>query len=262
MYLTEVFFHNTRPKNTDEQILLLNQVIEQWRYNGQLIGREIPLFLAAHTQEKENGFALRIVCPEQQSLLPEYNNAEVDRALAEAEKCGLILTSFQIIADDLNSDMTYEGHHPAWQVLYTTYLQSCSPLHSGDDLTPIPLYKQLQDIPHLSQDIIKWQENWQACDQLQMNGSVLEKQALHEISGTDGNLFKHGYHLTQEIERYTGIPTYYYLYRVGGESLKTEKNRHCPICRGKWALDRSLFDIFYFKCDNCRLVSNLSWNWQ
>ena len=43
-------------------------------------------------------------------------------------------------------------------------------------------YKQLKNQPHLSQDLIKWQENWQACDQLQMNGSVLEKESLSEIS--------------------------------------------------------------------------------
>lgn len=147
-------------------------------------------------------------------------------------------------------------------MLYTTYLQVCSPLHSGDRLAPIPLYKQLKTIPHLSIDIIKWQENWQACDQLQMNGAVLEKQTLAEISDTAGNLFKHGYYLAQEIERHTGIPTFYYLYRVGGESAKSESARLCPLCGGEWRLPTPLFDLFTFKCDDCRLVSNFSWNWQ
>ena len=53
---------------------------------------------------------------------------------------------------------------------------------AGEDFSPIPLYKQLKNQPHLSQDLIKWQENWQAFDQLQMNGSVLEKESLNEIS--------------------------------------------------------------------------------
>ena len=34
---------------------------------------------------------------------------------------------------------------------------------------------------------------------------------LSEISDIHGNLFKHGYYLTKEIERHRGIPTYYYL---------------------------------------------------
>ena len=259
MYLTDVFFINNAPEKAEQQIPLLNRVIDQWRYNGQIIGREIPLFFA--TQENEHGFGVRVVCPEQQSLLPEYNNTEVERALAAAEKCGLIFDSFHIVADDVNSDSTHQGDEPAWQVLYTTHLQSCSPLHSGDDLTPIPLYKRLKNIPHLSQDLIKWQENWQACDQLQMNGAVLEQQALHEISSTDSNLFKHGYYLTKAIEQHCGIPTYYYLYRVGGESLSAEQNRRCPLCNGKWTQNPPHLGIFHFKCEQCRLVSNLSWSW-
>ncbi|QLB13118.1 putative nucleic acid-binding Zn ribbon protein [Bisgaardia hudsonensis] len=262
MYLIETFFsyQYNNHNNLENLSYLVNQIIEQWRYNGQIIGREIPLFVA--NQENEQGFAVRVVCPEQQSLLPEFNNQEVNNAIEQAESAGIFLDSFHIIAEDLNSDTTHTGIKPSWQILYTTYLQSCSPLHSGEDLLPIPLYKQLQKTPHLSMDIIKWQENWQACDQLQMNGAVLEKQALYEISDTQSNLFKHGYYLAQDIERNTGIPTYYYLYRIGGENLITEKQRRCPICHEEWILNKPLFDLFHFKCDHCRLVSNLSWHWQ
>ncbi|OOR95169.1 hypothetical protein B0186_11390 [Canicola haemoglobinophilus] len=259
MYLIEVFFtyQQTKDSPVNNVTYLINQIVEQWRYNGQIIGREIPLFTA-----DQGFFALRVTCPEEQSLLPEFNNAEVNKALEQAESAGIIFDSFQIIADDLNSNMTYQGEQPTWQVLYTTYLQSCSPVHSGDDLLPIPLYKQFKNIPHLSMDIIKWQENWQACDQLQMNGSTLEKQALNEISEFDSQLSKHGYHLAQEIEKHTGIPTYYYLYRIGGKDLESEQQRLCPSCQQQWNLDKPLFNIFHFKCDHCRLVSNLSWHWQ
>lgn len=260
MYLIEVFFRHRSSDDSLAKVPLMNKVIDQWRYNGQIIGREIPVFPAE--QDTQTGLAARVICPEQSSLLPENNNVEVNNALAQAEKCGLFLDSFQIIGEDLNSDITFTSDKPQWQVLYTTYLQVCSPLHSGDRLAPIPLYKQLKALPHLSMDVIKWQENWQACDQLQMNGAVLEQQALAEISETGGNLFKHGYYLAQEIERHTGIPTFYYLYRVGGESAAAELARRCPLCGGNWRLTSPLFDLFAFKCDDCRLVSNFSWNWQ
>lgn len=259
MYLTDVFFQNQRPELWQQQTLLLNQVIDQWRYNGQIIGREIPLFFAK--QEQLQGFAVRVICPEQTSLLVENNNENVENALLEAEKCGLILDSFQIAAEDLNSDET-DSQQIEWQLLYTTHLQSCSPLHNGENLAPIPLYKQLKNQPHLAMDLIKWQENWQACDQLQMNGSALEKQALAEISDTQTHLFKHGYALRQEIEQHSKIPTYYYLYRVGGDSLESELNRCCPLCKGDWKQPQPILDQFHFKCDQCRLISNLSWNWQ
>lgn len=259
MYLVEVFFDNQAPTATLEQSHWINQVIEQWRYNGQIIGREIPLFFAQ--QQEQQGFGLRVICPEQHSLLPENNSQPVQQALWQAEQQGLWLDSIQIIADDLNSDSTCSQSPPPWQIIYTTYLQSCSPLHSGEDFMPIPLYQQLKNQPHLAIDLIKWQENWQACDQLQMNASGLETLAIEQMADTGSSLFKHGYALAQQIENHTHIPTYYYLYRIGGTSLAQEQQRRCPICQKKWHLSSPLFDLFHFKCDDCRLVSNLSWNY-
>ena len=250
MYLIEPFFKLTALENDiGQQSRLLNAVIDQWRYNGQIIGREIPLYLTE--EDGEQSFAMRVICPEQDSLLPENNNQSVNQAMEHAEKSGLNFQGFQIIADDLNSDGTAECSQPAWQMLYTTHLQSCSPLHSGDDFSPIPLYKQLKNQPHLSQDLIKWQENWQACDQLQMNGSALEKESLSEIAEVNSTLTKHGRYLAAEIEKGSGIPTYYYLYRVGGHSLESEQQRCCPQCGDHWALNAPLFDVIYFKCDQC-----------
>lgn len=255
MYLVEVFFHCSPAQ--ESHLGLINQVIDQWRYNGQIIGREIPLYFAE--QENQSGFAVRVTCPEQHSLLPEWNNLPVQQALQRAENAGIRLDSLQIIADDLNSDSTYAEAKPEWLVFYTTHLQSCSPLHHGTDQQPVPLYKLLKQHPALSMDLIKWQENWQACDQLQMNAAGLETVALAEISEHNSQLSKHGIALAKEIEQHTQIPTYYYLYRVGGTSLAQEQQRHCPCCKKEWRLAAPL-GIFYFKCDNCRLVSNLSWS--
>ena len=52
-----------------QQSRLLNAVIDQWRYNGQIIGREIPLYLTE--EDGEQGFAMRVICPEQDSLYPK-----------------------------------------------------------------------------------------------------------------------------------------------------------------------------------------------
>ena len=120
MYLVEVFFQNKHSAPLLAQVPFINRVIDQWRYNGQIIGREIPVFIAE--QEGEMGLATRVICPEQSSLLLENNNVEVDQALAQAEKCGLFLDSFHIVGEDLNSDVTFEQEKPEWQVLYTTHL--------------------------------------------------------------------------------------------------------------------------------------------
>ncbi|WP_439238979.1 Zn-ribbon-containing protein [Lonepinella sp. BR2919] len=257
MYLIDIFLQNKQPERYQQQFILLAELIDEWRYNGQILGREIPVFKAE--QEDLFGFGIKVICPEQHSLLPEHNNSEVNRCLENLQKCGVFLQSFQIVADDLMSDQTNQND-PTWQVLYTTYLRSSSPVVNGDNLAPIPLYKIAQNQPHLSLDLIKWLEDWQACDQLQMNGSVLEKSALLEISDINSHLTKHGRALCQEIEQATNVPTYYYLYRIGGDNLSAEQQRRCPCCGGEWRLNTPIADVFYFKCDHCRLVSNLSWN--
>lgn len=265
MYLVEVFFSydltqakqpTSLPTNQDA-VGLINQIIEQWRYNGQIIGREFPIFY--DEIDKTRGFHLRVICPEQQSLLPYYNNEHVNRTLIAAADAGLFLHQISLVAEDLNSNISHQHESPSWQILYTTHLHTCSPLFSGDEFLPMPLYQTLREHPALSMDLIKWQENWQACDQLQMNGAVLEQQALQQISDLDSPLSKHGYHLCQEITEATKIPTYYYLYHLGSRDHQQEKQRKCPRCGQDWLLEKLLFNLFHFKCDRCRLVSNLSW---
>lgn len=266
MYLVDIFFHydsNKKPANEPQQdaVSLINQIIEQWRYNGQVIGREFPLYY--DETDNKRGFSLRAICPDHQALLPYYNNDNVNRTLIKAADNGVYLHQISLVADDLNSNISHQAEDeqslPAWQILYTTYLHTCSPLFSGDSFLPLPLYQELQQHPSLSMDLIKWQENWQACDQLQMNGSALEAQALQQISSPDSTLFKHGYHLCKEISDATQIPTYYYLYHLGSRDHEQEKQRKCPLCKQDWLLEKPLFELFHFKCDHCRLVSNLSW---
>ncbi len=95
-----------------------------------------------------------------------------------------------------------------------------------------------------------------------MNASPLENVALNAIADVNSDLAKQGRSLCRDIEIHTKIPTYYYLYRVGGETLEKEQHRTCPSCQQVWKLPTPLHGIFDFKCDHCRLVSNLSWDFQ
>lgn len=62
----------------------INQIVEQWRYNGQIIGREIPLYL--EQLDKTHGLVVRLICPEQQSLNSKYNNDLVNQSLFQAQQ--------------------------------------------------------------------------------------------------------------------------------------------------------------------------------
>ncbi|MDH2924077.1 putative nucleic acid-binding Zn ribbon protein [Nicoletella semolina] len=237
-----------------DPVLLINQVVNQWRLNGQIMGREVAV-----THRIENAqaqFEVHLCLPEQVSLFNENNNVFVSEALLQAEENGVALEAFEILGRDYQAEET-SCTVSEFQLLYTTHLDSCSPLYNGETFQPIPLYN-LSDYPELTEKLIKWQENWQACDQLQMNGGVLEMQALAEISEYHSQLSQQGLELAKTVEKITHIPTFYYLYRLGKDVVQ-EQQRHCPNCQGHWRLAEPLHDIFHFKCDRCRLISNLSW---
>ncbi|KMK52361.1 hypothetical protein RO21_01250 [[Actinobacillus] muris] len=241
-----------------DPVQLINHIVEQWRYNGQIIGREVGITYHQGVEDAE--FQLRVAVPEQESLAPKWQNERVAQAIAYAEEQGIVWQSVEIIGRDYNAEQTSPLSRPNFQLLYTTHLDSCSPVYNGEDFCPQPLYR-LGISAELSEAIIKWQEDWQACDQLQMNGSVLETAALAEISDHSSHLSRQGQRLCRQLEQQTAIPTYYYLYRLGKNS-ELEHNRRCPSCHGEWRLPEPLHGIFHFKCDHCRLISNLSWEVQ
>lgn len=241
-----------------DPVNLINQILEQWRYNGQILGRELGV--THHQQSERAEFQAHLSLPEQTSLLPENNNDWVKQALDYAEQAGVLFEFFEIIGRDYNENDTSTASRPTFQLLYTTHLESATPLYNGDNFSSIPLYK-LGDQPELTEAIIKWQENWQACDQLQMNGGALEAEALAQISECDSWLSQQGRVLAAEVEQCSGIPTFYYLYRLGRDVIQ-EQQRKCPCCQGNWRLAEPLHHIFHFKCETCRLISNWSWELQ
>lgn len=252
----QVIAHFRYQNFEEDPVMLISQVLNQWRINGQVIGREMGI--THHQTETHSTFQVRVSTPEQESLLPKWNNKWVEEALAQATAFGVEFVYFELVGRDYHAEESSTSNAP-FQILYTTHLDTCSPIYNGESACPIPLY-QVSDDPALSEKIIKWQENWQACDQLQMNGGVLEQQALFQISALNSELTEQGRLLAAEIEKTSQTPTYYYLYRLGRDP-DVEHHRKCPSCNGEWKLPEPL-GIFHFQCEACRLVSNLSWEIQ
>ncbi|WP_432453865.1 MULTISPECIES: Zn-ribbon-containing protein [unclassified Agarivorans] len=234
----------------------INQLLDCWRYNGQIIGREFPIVL------KDAVFSVRVLCPEVDSLQENYQSQQVKHAKQALSEASLLSPKVKILGRDINADDSDNCLSPSWQILYTNYLQTCSPLRCGEHFTPMPLYHFPAVANGDHRQLIKWQEDWSACDQLQMNGSILEFSAIQEISSTHSRLFQRGSDLCKRLEYLTKTPTYLYLYRVGGDSLLAESQRHCPSCNQPWRLTENLHDILDFKCERCRLVSNISWDFK
>ena len=255
MYVIELRFECFDNTTFSAAETAINNYLEALRANGQVLGREFAVAF------NEGEFRCRMLTPEKSSLSQRFNSPWVKKALAGLTAANILAPREKFIGQDINSE-TSTTEKPSWQLLYTSYVHMCSPLRSGDTLQPIPLYQIPATFNGDHKQIIRWQTEWQACDELQMAAATkAEFAAVTELSSTSSDLFRRGWDLRGRIEYLTKIPTYYYLYQVGGESLQAEKQRPCPKCGNtEWLQDEPLLDMFHFKCDSCRIVSNISWD--
>ena len=255
MYVAELTFECFDNTTFDAVERAINGFMDALRFNGQVLGREFPIIIGDGT------FAVRTVCPLQDSLHPRYHSDFVNLCLRRLNDAMVLAPKVKILGRDLNSEQSSDHAEHDWQILYTTYVHTCSPLRSGETFEPIPLHLLPPTLNGDHKSIIKWQTEWQACDELQMAGGCkAEFAALNELTNAESDLFRRGWDLRGRIEYLTKIPTYYYQYRVGGESLEAEQVRKCPKCGGDWHQETPVLDMFHFKCDTCRIVSNISWD--
>lgn len=232
----------------------ISELFEEYRYNGQILGREFGLSL------NNEAFECRLVCPEETALKPSNDSEEVTAVKAQLASLGIKGPDISIIGLETQSDFSDTCETPRGYILYSTFVQSCSPVRCSEHFMPIPLYKLPSELRY---ELIKWQESQAACDQIQMNAlGAAEQQMVEQLSAIDSDLNQLGKRLVNAIEEATRKPAYLYLYRVGGDSHEEETQRTCPGCDNEWRLKQPLFELFDFKCDDCRLVSNISWDFQ
>lgn len=254
MYVCQLSFECLVDLDISQAQSAISALLDEYRYNGQIIGREFPVILV------DDHFDVIFVTPEQDSVAVKYNNNTVTQAFEAISQVGLALPSFKLLGLESQSDFSDQCHAPTSYVLYSTFVQSCSPVRCLEHFAPVPLYKLPENIRY---DLVKWQESQAACDQLQMNEMIeVEPFMIEQLSDPSSELMLKGLAIGQRITEQLSVPMYRYLYRVGGESLRSEQARLCPGCGHEWALPNVMHNLFDFKCDDCLLVSNISWDWQ
>jgi predicted nucleic acid-binding Zn ribbon protein len=221
--------------------------------NGQVINFDYPIAVS--------GKSLRtfVSILEPDSLDLKYANKYVLKEIAAAIELGFSEPQIQLIgAAPAISAGTACNCQSSSYVLYTHYLEIGSPIKCGDCFGHVPLY-------HLPKtydgdeyyDIYIWDRNYRACDTLQMHGTG-ERFGIRQMSDLRSSLAKQGREICDKLTNLTGKPVYYYLYRYKLKTTITkEKQRRCPRCDGEWLLKQKLY-LFDFKCEACRLVSNIS----
>ena len=256
MFHIEVVFRYCRkPKEADVADAVYS-LLGDWFKNGQILDNDWPV-----TYTKSN---CRVVvsCPEKTSLSPRHANKYVLDSLAELRSHGLLKPELCVLGRGVESPTADRCKQPGWYLLMTNYLTHESPLMCGEHYRPVPLYR----VPHTYDadpsywDIVCWEREWKCCDSLQMACGVGERFATRQIADPNSSLAVRGRDLCRRIEKLAGVPTYYYLYRGNGRGMSAEQKRPCPVCGKQWVLSEPLHGLIDFKCDKCRLVSNIAWS--
>jgi len=223
------------------------------RMNGQACGKEWPLYREC------NALFSMILTPEETSLAQLFNNQYVNQNLRKLEGLGCAVAVVQT-AKDVQGGAACACAVPSAYVLFTTYTSLESPVRCLDCFGSVPLYRLPLMPSGEFYELICWKSDYQSCDSLQMNCANLEAACTRQLSSLKSTLTMQGLVQCKTLFKSTNKPFYYYLYRNNGRSLSSEKKRCCPSCGGQWLLNESLHSLFYFKCDNCHLLSNIAFN--
>lgn len=208
----------------------------------------------------DDGLSLNLFCPEKDSC--NEKNSTIyginwKKRIEEELKCKF---DFKYMGLDPEFGKTIIPKKRDFLILKTARF---SPLTEGSSLDQIPLYR----IPYTHHDgecyndINFWENNYERIEGLWFNGVVGERWAQNQLQNHDSDLSKQRIDCCKKIEEVTQIPTYYFLFNYRAWGQKKDKERKCPSCGNDWLLDGSTFNDFYaFKCDECRLISELSSN--
>lgn len=254
MYIQEVSIDVKTKKDMDELVEEFNLLLSFYRGSGQLQGRIESQYI---NEARIIGLPFTL---EKDSLDAKNNNFYVTRQLEKLED--LCKSKIKIET----KGKTYQSYKapcicksPKYYILATNYTTIESPINCGTCNKSVPLYRlpKLKDYGYMP--ILSWESNYIACDHLQMNCEVGEKWALNQMEKFNSTLSKQGRTICRTIEEQTKIPTYYYLYNYNLYKNDTLK-RTCPSCNQKWDLKKPEHNLYEFKCQKCRLLSNISPN--
>lgn len=199
---------------------------------------------------KHNTIAAYVSIPEIDSLHEKNFNKYI-------KEQSNIYPAYEILGENIDTDLVCDCKNPSAYILYTNYYTSESPIICYDCLDPVPLYK----IPYINDEdehlyILTWRDNYQALDKLQMNG-LLEKTCEQQLFDRYSELSTQGIEICRELEKVLNKNVFYYLHKMTGDSYEAEISKKCPECGGDWKLKEPEY-IFEFKCEKCRLFSNIA----
>ncbi|KKO47353.1 nucleotide-binding protein [Arsukibacterium ikkense] len=256
MYLAELTYKviaNTHFSRAEAAIRAFSEALI---FNGNMLGREMP------TAWQQDRFSSRLVIPATDALQRTNLSSRALQAEQQLMAAGLAYPQLQVLGMDIMSQHTSNQPVEAL-LLFTTFSDNCSPLRNMADLAPLPLYQWQPADGGDHENLIRWQIQFQALDEIQQQQQrVLQKTAENSLQQYHSVLNRQGRQLATKISQRNTLPVYYALYSGSSTDCHADATKRCPGCGADWQLSTPLLALFDFKCDSCCLVSNIAWECQ
>ncbi|MCF6236025.1 MAG: Zn-ribbon-containing protein [Gammaproteobacteria bacterium] len=259
MYAFDIIIKNKRFKEKH------NQQYEDWidwAYDyvfhldrtGQIIKKDHPIIVDDLT------LRVPVICPEKDSLFLKYCSEYSLDLIEKIEKnTGSTIESIFTGRDAGNPNYTVP-ENSSYYILRNGWE---SPLLCGDTHRPIPLYR-FPGTDHNGVDydnIYFWNQDFERLSGLWLSSGAYEAFTQEQMQNPFSSINKSGRKLCALVEKLTAVPTYYFLFNYRDGSQKQDQQRKCPITGNDWLIaDKTSSDFIAFKCDESRLVSELSTN--
>ncbi|MHC4641481.1 MAG: DUF2310 family Zn-ribbon-containing protein [Planctomycetota bacterium] len=199
-----------------------------------------------------------VYLPRPNSFKKNFHSEWAKECLAKSSEVFATDQSWTVLEDDIPK------RFKSWKNASSLYLFTAWPIHSPpirrmDTGEPVPTY--LLPLSDSERDeVYSWAYSYRNHDLIWTESGILEIPAYKQLTEPDSELSSYGRLVCRNVERTTGIPTFYYLYRYWGRKNE-HKSRSCPDCGRKWRVrpiqeHSAPFPDFPFQCDKCRLVSH------
>jgi predicted nucleic acid-binding Zn ribbon protein len=243
-------------KKKDEDLLdKVQSYLAALLHNGQIVGDHTPM------AKVSGGYLVTASLPEKDALADRFANKWVRKRLRELAADGVDRPKVTHLGTDPESRKPCRCRKRPFLIMFTTFLNAEPPLRCGTCFGPVALYKMpATNEAGNHQDILWWQDTYQAMDWLFIGTGPGERFAHDQLSRLDSELSKDGREMARAIEKRVRVPVYYYLSKHFGRSDRTERKRKCPSCGKAWLRKEPLQRIFDFQCQRCRLLSNVAFD--
>jgi predicted nucleic acid-binding Zn ribbon protein len=254
MFIAQIQFEILRKHDVEKQSDTIFALLIDLSHEGRILDETLNVF------QKTGKFFTIVKIPEKDAFKQIKKNKYICEGLNKLGEVGLSEPHFEILGKDSEFSESCHCKTPSAFLLFTNFLSIQSPVKCFDCLYPIPLYRIKQTEPQQLRSALGWQNEYKACDLLQMHCGYSERFGISQLSKPTSGLSMLGLEICAEIKNLTNKNCYYYLYRANGKSLKQEKERKCPKCGGAWLLAEPFNGFIDFRCDRCHLLSNIAFS--